>query len=151
MTWKLIDEDEGRTYVLVASPGEEAIESLMTLARAEKLSAAQLTAVGAFAHATVGWFDRDNNREIPIDQQCEVISLVGDIVLSDGGPSVHAHAVLGLPDGQVRGGHLLKATFGRPSKLSFVSRRQRCRRPITPTSDFPSSTFSALDKGTIVR
>lgn len=41
-------------------------------------------------------------------QQCEVLSLVGDIAVGDDGPSVHAHAVLGLPDGQVRGGHLLE-------------------------------------------
>jgi Fe-S oxidoreductase/predicted DNA-binding protein with PD1-like motif len=110
MTWKLVDETEGRTYVLVASAGEDAIDALSALARDETLSAAQLTAVGAFARATVGWFDRDKKeyREIPVDQQCEVLSLVGDIALSDNGPAVHAHAVLGLSDGQVRGGHLLK-------------------------------------------
>ena len=109
MTWKLVDESQGRTYVLVASPGEDAVEAVTRLAQDENLSAAQLTAVGAFAHATVGWFDRDNKkyREIPIEQQCEVLSLIGDIALGDEGPTVHAHAVLGLSDGQVRGGHLL--------------------------------------------
>jgi len=110
MTWKLVDKTDGRSYVLVASPGEEALEALSGLARDEELSAAQLTAVGAFARATVGWFDREEKeyREIVIDQQCEVLSLVGDIALSDDGPAVHAHVVLGLSDGQVRGGHLLK-------------------------------------------
>ena len=110
MTWKLIDESEGRTYVLIAQPGEDALETLTTLARNENLSAAQLTAVGAFSQATVGWFDRSSKeyQAIPVDQQCEVLSLIGDIALSDKGPVVHAHAVLGLSDGQVRGGHLLK-------------------------------------------
>jgi uncharacterized protein len=110
MTWKSVDTSEGRTYVLVASPGEDALEALASLAREEELSAAQLTAVGAFAHATVGWFDRETKsyREIPVDEQCEVLSIVGDIALGEDGPAVHAHAVLGLSDGQVRGGHLLK-------------------------------------------
>lgn len=110
MPWKLIHTSGGRTFVLVAEPGEEAIESLTALARKEGLSGAQLTAVGAFARATVGWFDREQKqyRKIPIEQQCEVLSLVGDIALFDDGPVVHAHAVLGLPDGHVRGGHLLE-------------------------------------------
>lgn len=110
MTWRLIDQEgPTRTYVLVASPGENAVEALRSLARDENLSAAQLTAVGAFSAATVGWFDRDAKeyRRIPIDEQCEVLSLVGDIALGEEGPTVHAHAVLGLSDGQVRGGHLL--------------------------------------------
>jgi hypothetical protein len=62
----------------------------------EQLSAAQITAVGGFARATVGWFDRDAKeyRKIPVEQQCEVLSLIGDITLSDDGPAVHAHALL---------------------------------------------------------
>ena len=113
MSWQMIDNERGsRTYVLVADPGEDALGGLNTLSKAEHLSAAQITAVGAFSRATVGWFDRDSKkyREIVIDEQCEVLSLVGDIALGDDGPAVHAHAVLGLSDGQVRGGHLLAGT-----------------------------------------
>jgi len=57
----------------------------------------------------VGWFDRyaKEYRKIAVNEQCEVLSLVGDIALGDDGPTVNAHAVLGLPNGQVRGGHLL--------------------------------------------
>jgi uncharacterized protein len=112
MGWQLIDEEGGnRTYVLVADPGDEAVEVLTLLARDQALSAAQLTAVGAFAHATVGWFDRaaKEYRKIEVDEQCEVLSLIGDVALGADGPTVHAHAVLGLSDGQVRGGHLLAA------------------------------------------
>jgi hypothetical protein len=110
MSWQLIDDAGGsRTYVLVAAPGEDALEALGALAKSEQLSAAQITAVGAFAKATVGWFDRDTKqyREIPVEEQCEVLSLIGDIAIGDDGPTVHAHAVLGLSDGQLRGGHLL--------------------------------------------
>lgn len=111
MAWELIEEQEGaRAFVLVADPDEEAVAAIGGLAKAEQLSAAQLTAVGAFSQAVVGWFDRDQSeyRRIPVDQQCEVLSLIGDIAVGEDGPSVHAHAVLGLPDGQVRGGHLLE-------------------------------------------
>jgi uncharacterized protein len=68
-----------------------------------------VSAVGAFRRATVGWFDREakDYRRIDVDEQCELLSLIGDIAVSDDGPVAHVHAVLGLSDGQVRGGHLL--------------------------------------------
>ena len=43
-----------------------------------------------------------------MDQQCEVLSLIGDVALGHDGPQPHIHAVLGLPDGTTRGGHLLE-------------------------------------------
>lgn len=44
---------------------------------------------------------------IRVDEQCEVLSIVGDIALGEDGPAPHLHAVLGLRDGTTRGGHLL--------------------------------------------
>lgn len=109
MHWKLIDNAEDTAYVTVLDPGEEAVAVLSEFARDQKLTAAQVTAVGAFERATVGWFDRSAKRYQPIgvDEQCEVLSLLGDIALGADGPQLHLHAVLGLSDGSTRGGHLL--------------------------------------------
>lgn len=106
---RLGPDADARTFVLVGGPGDEARRCLSEFARAESLTAAQITGVGAFAHATVGWFDRQAKDyvRIEIDQQCEVLSLVGDVAQADDGPQVHAHVVLGLADGTTRGGHLL--------------------------------------------
>lgn len=104
-----LSSDAGAVFVLVGEPGEDAFELLSDFAKDNQLTAAQITGVGAFRRATVGWFDRDakDYRRIPVDRQCELLSLVGDIALGDDGPQVHAHVVLGLPDGTTRGGHLL--------------------------------------------
>ncbi|MEV6892286.1 PPC domain-containing DNA-binding protein [Kribbella sp. NPDC051137] len=110
MSWKLLEPAVGeRVYAVIGEPGDDAVELLGQFARAEELTAAQLTAVGAFSTATVGWFDREakDYRRIEVGEQCEVLSLLGDIALGPDGPAVHLHAVLGLADGQVRGGHLL--------------------------------------------
>ncbi len=111
MKWRQTQTDQsgGRTFVVVADQGDEALEMLGDFARDKGLSGAQITAVGAFTGATVGWYDRDKQdyRRIEVDEQCEVLSLVGDIALSGDEPQVHVHAVLGLSDGSVRGGHLL--------------------------------------------
>lgn len=106
----LAGTDGQRMIVAVFDAGDEAVEGLGTLAGEEGLSAASFTAVGAFARATVGWYDLDRQeyRKNPVDEQVEVLSIVGDVALAeDGAPKVHAHAVLGLPDGSTRGGHLL--------------------------------------------
>lgn len=109
MDWTLADPDT-RTYVLVGDPGDDAVEMLTAFAADHGITAAQLTAIGAFEGAVVGWFDRAARqyRRIAVNQQCEVLSLVGDIALAGDEPQVHAHAVLGLSDGSVRGGHLLE-------------------------------------------
>ena len=95
---------------MVCDPGDEAVTALTQFARAERLEAAQVSAVGAFEHAVVGWFDRaaKDYRRIPVDEQCEVLSLLGDVAEGQDGPILHMHTVLGLSDGTTRGGHLLE-------------------------------------------
>ena len=65
-----------------------------------------MSAIGAFSEARVGWFDLVAKRYKPIDvnEQCEVAQ--GD----DGKASLHLHAVLGLQDGTLRGGHFLSGS-----------------------------------------
>jgi uncharacterized protein len=107
--WTLVHHGDTRTYVLVADPGEDAVTVLNDFAAEQGLTAASLSGVGAFSGATVGWFDRERKeyRPIHVTEQCELLSLLGDIALGSDGPQVHVHAVLGLSDGSVRGGHLL--------------------------------------------
>jgi uncharacterized protein len=110
MKAKVVEDADVVTYVVVCDPGDEAVSALAQFARSERLEAAQITAVGAFEHATVGWFDRAarDYRRIRVDQQCEVLSLLGDVAEGQDGPIVHMHVVLGLSDGTTRGGHLLE-------------------------------------------
>jgi len=114
MNSKLVAQNGGeRTFVLILDPGDEAFAAISKFAEGERLSAASLTALGAFSKATVGWFDlaAKSYRKIPIDQQCEVLSAIGDVAIDDKGkPSLHMHVVLGLSDGSTRGGHLLNGT-----------------------------------------
>jgi len=110
MKSEVVEDADVVTYVVVCDPGDEAVAALNQFARSEDLEAAQITAVGAFSRATVGWFDRvtKDYRRIRIDEQCEVLSLIGDVAEGRDGPIVHVHVVLGLSDGTTRGGHLLE-------------------------------------------
>jgi predicted DNA-binding protein with PD1-like motif len=96
--------------VVVLDAKEEAFSTLAGFATTEGLTAASVTAIGALEKATVGWFDFASRSylKIPIDEQCEVLSLLGDIATDDNGKaSLHLHAVLGLQGGSTRGGHFL--------------------------------------------
>ena len=61
--------------------------------------------------ATLGYFDWQTKayERTPLEEQVEVLSLVGDIALADGKPKLHAHVVLGRRDSTTRGGHLIEA------------------------------------------
>ena len=110
MITKLVSKPgETRVWIAILKQGEEAKASLLELAKKEKIANASFVALGAFEKAVVAYFDwpEKKYRDIPVDEQVEVITLVGDIAPDDGGrPSLHAHTVLGRKDGSVRGGHL---------------------------------------------
>jgi hypothetical protein len=100
-----------RTWALIFGKGDEVMSGLTDWAKRERIQGAHLTAIGAFSSALFGWFDKDHKayRNIPVDQQVECISLIGDIGLVDGNPVLHVHGCVGHPDGLVKGGHLLNA------------------------------------------
>ncbi len=99
-----------KTFALVLDKDEEVKESLMQFASENKLRGAQITAIGAFSEATLGFFDRQRKsyQEIPLKEQVEVLSFAGNIVEKDGSPMLHAHVVVGKRDGTAPGGHFLK-------------------------------------------
>jgi uncharacterized protein len=85
---------------------------LTRFAEKEGITAARFSAIGAFSEAVLGYFDWQTKEyeRIPVSEQVEVLSLLGDIALGEKGkPKVHVHVVLGKRDGTAHGGHLLEA------------------------------------------
>lgn len=106
---KLSGEAGSETRVAILDSGEEAFATLTKFANDAGITAASLTAIGAFESATVGWFDFEKKtcKRIEVAEQCEVLSAIDDIAVGDDGKaSLHVHVVLGLADGSTRGGHL---------------------------------------------
>jgi hypothetical protein len=112
MKSKLINDGPQKTYVLVLDKGDEAVGSLEGFARENCIAAAQLTGIGAFSDVVLGFFDWEmkDYRRIPLNEQVEVVSLLGDIALGPNGkPALHPHVVVSRADGIAMGGHLLEA------------------------------------------
>jgi uncharacterized protein len=112
MKFRLLFENGGvKQYAIVLAKGDEVMSGLTDFARQNKVASASFSAIGAFSHATVAWFD-DSRKEfklIPIKQQVELVSMIGDIALSGEQPVVHTHVSVASSDGIVRGGHLINA------------------------------------------
>jgi uncharacterized protein len=111
MKSKLLQDKDGlKTFAVVFDKDEQVKESLMRFATENRLRGAQVTAIGAFNEATLGFFDRQKKsyREIPIKEQVEVLSFAGNIVEKEGKPMLHAHVVFGKADGTAHGGHFLQ-------------------------------------------
>ncbi|MFO1027178.1 MAG: PPC domain-containing DNA-binding protein [Acetobacteraceae bacterium] len=101
-----------RTYVLVLDKGDEAVTSIEGFVRDNGIAAAQITAIGAFSDATLGFFDWETKdyKKIPVTEQVEVVSFLGDVALGpDDAPALHPHVVISRADGSAMGGHLLEA------------------------------------------
>jgi predicted DNA-binding protein with PD1-like motif len=124
MRSELVHETQGqRTYVVVLDAGDEAMACLQAFAQTEDLSAAQITAIGAFERAVVGFWDwqgKDYER-LRVQEQTEVLSALGDVSVDQAGqPKVHLHVVLGRRDGAALGGHLLEGRV-RPTLEAVIT------------------------------
>ena len=131
----LIQGVPNRTFAVVFDPGEEVVSGLLRFAKAEHLEGAHLTAIGAFERVTLGFFElsKKDYKKIPINEQVEALSLVGNLAHdAQGQLKLHAHVVVGKSDGTAHGGHLLEA-FVRPTlEVVVVESARPLRRTMRP-------------------
>jgi predicted DNA-binding protein with PD1-like motif len=95
--YRQIDQSP-KTFVVVFTTGDELAKGLSEFATEQGLSAASLKAVGALSSVRLGWFSWESKKYEPsvtLDEQLELLSLIGDVALKDEKPAVHAHAVVG--------------------------------------------------------
>ena len=139
MRHKLINDDEEKTYAVIMETGDEAVSCLQRFCEELGLTAARFTAIGAFSEAQLGYFDwsKKDYDTIPVHEQVEVLSLVGDVALHEGKPKIHAHVVLGTRDSAARGGHLLQAVVRPTLELLLIESPGHLRRTIDPESGLP--------------
>lgn len=123
MKSKLVAANGEKTYVLVFDKGDEVVSTLKRFADENQLAASHITGIGAFSDVTTGYFDRETKKYIenPVHEQCELLSLIGDIAEGpDGEPALHMHVVVGLRDSTTRGGHLLKGLVFPTLEMTLV-------------------------------
>lgn len=137
MKAKLLQDQGGKTYALIFDTGDEVRSGLIAFARKKRLGASHFTAIGAFRDVTLGYFDwqKKQYQKIPITEQVEVLSLIGDVAWKeDGEPEVHAHVVLGKSDGTAWGGHLMEAHVRPTLEVILMEAPRHLERRYDPES-----------------
>ncbi len=142
MKSKILNQAGEKTWALIFETDDEVAEGLVEFAKENRLGGAHFTAIGGFRDVTLGYFDWQQKKylPIPVGDQVEVLSLIGDVALQQGKPKVHAHVVVGLSDGSTRGGHLLKAYVRPTLEVILTESPQHMRR------EFDDSAGLALIK-----
>ncbi|MGO4127379.1 PPC domain-containing DNA-binding protein [Inquilinus sp. YAF38] len=129
--------DGQRVFAVILETGEAVMENLQRFAEAERLTAAQITGIGAFSDAELRYFDweRKEYLPIPVKEQVEVASLLGDVAVSpDGKPALHLHLVLGRRDGTALAGHLAEARVRPTLELIVTESPAHLRKALDPES-----------------
>jgi hypothetical protein len=89
----------------------------------ERLQSLGLTAgvivsgIGMLRDVTLSYWNGHEYVQHRVEGPAELLSLQGNFSLKDDEPFVHMHAVLGLEDGSVRGGHLMNATVNETNEI----------------------------------
>ena len=110
------------SWVVIFSAGDEVFSGLTRWAREHQVGTGRLTGIGAWSSVVLGYYDLERKayRKNVVHEQVELLSLMGHMAINNGRTAVHAHAVVGLSDGSVRGGHLLEA-YASPTTEVFVT------------------------------
>ena len=135
MRTKMLNAGPERTYALIFDRGDEPVSLITAFAQEHKIGAARLSAIGAFAEVVLGYFDWEKKeyKKIPVREQVEVLSLLGDIALGEKGePKLHAHVVLGKRDGSAHGGHLLEGRVRPTLEVLLIQSRAALQKVHDP-------------------
>ena len=134
MKSQLLQDHVEKTYVVVFDKGEEVVAGLLDFARRNRLSGSHLVAIGALQDVVLGYFDRERKEygRIPVQEQVEVLSLIGNLAVQEGEHKLHAHLVIGKRDGTAHGGHLLEAHVWPTLEVVIEEQPEHLARRIDP-------------------
>jgi predicted DNA-binding protein with PD1-like motif len=149
MKSKLMETDAkgARTFVLVFDTGEEAVAGLQAFCADNNVNSAQVTAIGAL-RGVVAWLNWETKAYEPVrvEEQCEVISILGDIAKDENGKaSLHMHGLLGLKGGRTVGGHVQKLHVRPTLEVVLTETPAHLRRK--PRRDLGGIALIDLDAG----
>jgi uncharacterized protein len=121
----------------VFETGDEIASVLQRFSKNQGLAGSSFKAIGAPSYAKLGWFNWETKKYDPscvLDEQMELLSLIGDIALKDGEPHVHAHVVVRGSDGIAHGCHLLEARVRPTCELILTESPIHLQKKFDPES-----------------
>jgi predicted DNA-binding protein with PD1-like motif len=97
----------GDRFQLRFESGEQVASTLLTWLKAQEIGYATMTGLGAIKSARVSYWNAETREYEPhdLDEQMEVVSLIGNVTIKEGEAFTHIHVTLGRRDLSIAGGH----------------------------------------------
>lgn len=103
-----------RGYIVILDKGEAVIKSLTRFCQVEGIKNAHFSAIGAVEFVSCGYYSLPEKKYYfkQYEEMLEVVSATGNVILKDGQPFVHLHAVFTDTDNNAFGGHVEEMRVG---------------------------------------
>lgn len=120
-------------FQLRVQSGERVREALKRLLRDHDIGYASVTGLGAVRWVRLSYWNAETKeyQTREIDEQLEMVSLIGNAAVKEGGHALHLHVSLGRSDLSLLGGHFNDA-LAHPTVELWV---QRERQPVHRVED----------------
>jgi predicted DNA-binding protein with PD1-like motif len=116
-------EQFGNHVVLRLDPGEEVMKTLLNFVAREDIRGGYFVAFGGFSRVRLCYFDVHARqfKTYDIDQQVEVVSLLGNVGRDNRRPIIHMHAAVSDAQAHTSSGHVAEGTV-QPTLEVFLTR-----------------------------
>lgn len=129
----------GDSHAIRFEDGDLFPDDFLEFLKEEGVRSGSFMAIGAVRWARIAFFDVESRQYVDrqLDEQLEVLALVGNVAIHEGDPLVHAHITLGRPDGSALGGHLRQAEI-RPTLELMLQGIPELTRKVDPNYGLPT-------------
>ena len=104
----------GNSYVIRLERGEKVIEKLTEFCRKEGIKSGHFSGIGGLERTEIAYYNIEDKNYHPkaFDKPpYELLSLLGNVTVSEGKLKIHAHVMIGDKEFRTFGGHLIEGTI----------------------------------------
>src|SRR3989339_367447 len=105
---------EGRRLLGRFEAGDDLLEALHNVCRAENIRLGTFQIIGAVKNAKMGYFDQQEKKYtgcVELDKKLEITACLGNVSIKEDEIFCHAHFTLADWEGRAFGGHLMPGTI----------------------------------------
>ncbi|OQB05948.1 MAG: hypothetical protein BWY19_00615 [bacterium ADurb.Bin212] len=119
-----------QTLVLVLKKDEEIVAEIKKYCQTNKITGGWLSGLGAVSGVELAFYNLKDKRftQKKIDQELEIVSLVGNVATLDNDTTTHIHAVLSDINMKPIAGHLISATVAATCEIKLEVFDQAIKR-----------------------
>ncbi len=130
----------GDRYVIRFEEGEVFPDRLLAFLAANAIRGGSFTGIGAMSRSTIAFFDIERKEYLDreLDEQMEVLAVVGNVAMHEDEPLIHAHITLGRKDYSVLGGHLRSGVVRPTLEITLDLSAKALERAVDPKCGLPT-------------